>query len=94
MNIRQILPVLAFVAAPLPAFAAAPIEGTWMLGESDNASKIRIAPCGAAKWCGTVIWSKQQDASKTPLVDAKTSNPALRTRKIVGLTVLTVLSNL
>ncbi len=49
MNIRQILPVLALVAAPLPAFAAAPIEGTWMLGESDNASKIRIAPCGAAK---------------------------------------------
>lgn len=36
MNIRQILPVLALVAAPLPAFAAAPIEGTWMLGERER----------------------------------------------------------
>ncbi len=58
--------------------------GTWLTQAGD--AKVLVRPCGAAI-CGKVVWLKQpiDDATGKPQTDGKNPDPALRTRRIVGL---------
>ena len=76
---------LAAAAAALlwfgaPAFALDPL-GDWLVAEQD--AKIRIQPCGGAL-CGVLVWSKQPNAR-----DVRNPDPALRSRSLVGVPILT-----
>ena len=78
---------LALIAAALLgtslAHAAEP-AGTWLTEKGD--ARIRVAPCGKAM-CGTIVWIKDAIDPKTGKapVDESNPNPALRSRKIVGI---------
>ena len=64
--------------------------GTWFNEDKDG--MVQIAACGRAL-CGKVVWIRDaidKDTGRPP-VDKKNSNPALRTRPIVGLQVLSEL---
>jgi uncharacterized protein (DUF2147 family) len=81
---------IILAAAPLlllagPAQAATPIAGRYLT--EDGAGVIAVGPCGPAV-CGrlaTILKSKP-DAPKT---DVNNSDPALRTRPILGIPILT-----
>jgi uncharacterized protein (DUF2147 family) len=50
--------------------------------------QIEIVPCGD-RLCGTLVWfQRPNDAQGLPLVDVKNKNPALRTRPLLGLSIL------
>jgi uncharacterized protein (DUF2147 family) len=76
-------PVLAVLLAT-PALAAEPVTGTWLTDAKDGL--VEIAPC-AAKLCGRL--AKMLVAPKGPAVDRNNPDPALRSRPLVGLAVLT-----
>jgi uncharacterized protein (DUF2147 family) len=72
----------ALMIALVPARAAAQsIAGTWFT--EDSASKVTITQSGSS-YTGTVSWVKVTGA-----LDAKNSDPALRTRPILGILILT-----
>lgn len=77
--------VLAF--APISAGAQVPgPTGTWLYPNQRFA--VAIVPCGE-QLCGKIAWLKSpQDAQGQARVDAANPDPALRTRPILGLTVL------
>src|SRR5208283_2325158 len=57
--------------------------GVW--STADNQSHIKIEPCGN-KLCGTIVWLKQPlNRAGKDKVDSNNPDPNLRTRKIVGL---------
>jgi uncharacterized protein (DUF2147 family) len=72
---------LALLAIPASAHAQASIAGTWFT--EDSSSKVTITQSGNA-YIGKVSWVKTDGA-----VDAKNSDPALRTRPIMGIDILT-----
>jgi uncharacterized protein (DUF2147 family) len=81
----------AFVlAVGFSGVAAAAVEGEWVT-EGDKA-RVRIEPCAAnaQELCGTITWSyRPPDApADGPLLDINNSDPALRSRPIVGLPLL------
>ena len=60
--------------------------GVWLL--SNQRIQMEIAPCDD-RLCGKLVWFKNpNDAEGLPLVDSKNPDPALRTRPLLGLTVL------
>ena len=60
--------------------------GVWLL--SNQRIQMEIAPC-ADRLCGKLVWFKHPtDTRGSPLVDAKNPDPALRSRPLLGLTVL------
>ena len=72
----------------------------WNVGRSRNPNANRylvaperahsgeIAPCGD-RLCGRIVWFKRpNDAQGRPQIDSKNTDPALRTRLLLGLTVL------
>jgi uncharacterized protein (DUF2147 family) len=60
--------------------------GIWM--HPNKRIQIEIAPCGE-QLCGTLVWlQKPNDPQGAPLVDSKNKSPALRTRPLLGLSVL------
>jgi uncharacterized protein (DUF2147 family) len=60
--------------------------GTWLL--PNQRIRLQIVPCDD-RLCGTLVWFKHPtDAEGLPLVDSKNPDPALRTRPLLGLTVL------
>jgi len=63
------------------ADAQASIAGVWFT--EDSSSKVTITQTGTA-YTGKVTWVKTEGA-----VDAKNSDPALRTRPIMGIDILT-----
>src|SRR4051812_48017486 len=81
--------VMALVAlSVVPAMAASAL-GEWVT-QGDKA-RVKIAPCSsnASQLCGNVTWSyRPADAPKRELLDVNNSNPALRSRPIVGLPLL------
>lgn len=81
------LALAALLAAlPLGAHAADPVHGVWLT--PDGGAKVKVAPCGGGV-CGTVVWLKAPlDPKGKPLVDAANPDPKLRTRPIVGLTLI------
>ena len=81
----QIAAFLALCVALTPMTAsAAPndVFGVWLT--KDGAGHVEITPCGQSA-CGTVIWGEPGSGSPT---DEKNPNPALRSRRIVGLRIL------
>ncbi|KQT31769.1 hypothetical protein ASG29_07590 [Sphingomonas sp. Leaf412] len=69
---------------PAAAQAATPISGRWLT--EDGSGVVTIGPCGATT-CGrlTQILKSQPNAPKT---DVANSNPALRSRPIQGIAIL------
>jgi uncharacterized protein (DUF2147 family) len=79
--------LLAILLATTPAGAQTPTPvGVWL--HDNKRIEIEIAPCGE-NLCGKLVWFKwPNDAHGLPLVDLKNPDPALRTRPLLGLTVL------
>lgn len=82
------LAALAALAAASAAHAADPVQGTWRT--PDGSAKVKVAPCAdKASMCGTVVWLKAPlDKAGKPVTDAANPDPALRTRPVVGLTLI------
>jgi uncharacterized protein (DUF2147 family) len=80
---------LMLAAAPNAANAAASIAGKWYTDGKD--SIVEIAPCGATM-CGRIakILKPRGDG---PAIDSNNPDPALRTRPILGLAILTDLKD-
>ena len=65
---------------------APPPVGLWL--HANKRIQVAIAPCGD-RLCGKIVWFRwPNDAQGLPLVDLNNSDPALRTRPLLGLTVL------
>lgn len=61
-------------------------SGVWM--HANERIQVQIFSCGA-RLCGNIVWFRwPNDADGQPLVDIKNKNPALRSRPLLGLTVL------
>ena len=73
--------VLLLLVLPVSAHAQASIAGTWFT--EDSSSKVTITQSGTA-YTGKVTWVKTEGA-----LDAKNSDPSLRTRPIMGIDILT-----
>jgi uncharacterized protein (DUF2147 family) len=80
----------AVMLSPAPAIAgdaASPI-GTWLTEK--GGADVKIATCDVGKLCGSIVWIKQPlDAHGQPKVDSKNPDESLRSRKILGLPILT-----
>ena len=72
---------LQVIAAPLP------LAGTWLT--ADGSSKVLFEPCAAAI-CGKIVWISDPIDAETggPVVDKHNPNAALRSRPLVGITLL------
>jgi uncharacterized protein (DUF2147 family) len=78
-------PTLLLVLAPLPAQAAAPVTGKWLTVDRD--SVIEIGTCGNTV-CGRVARILKPTADGKPAIDQYNPNPALRSRPVLGITIL------
>ena len=76
-----------FIAALMasPVQAAAPVAGKWLTTEKD--SIIEISPCGPAL-CGKIFRILQPTDDGKPATDRYNPNVALRSRPVLGLTIL------
>lgn len=73
------------LATPALAHDTTPV-GVWL--DSSERIQVEIAPCGD-RLCGTLIWFRwPHDVVGAPLVDTKNTDPALRSRPLLGLTIL------
>ena len=78
--------LFALLGATLVAAQNQTPVGVWL--HANKRIRVEIAPCGD-RLCGKIIWFRwPNDAQGLPLVDLKNKNPALRTRPLLGLTVL------
>jgi uncharacterized protein (DUF2147 family) len=82
---------LGAVLAVGPSAHAAgdPTFGEWMT--AGGSGKVRVAPCASdpALACGTLVWLKPPaNAPAGPLHDANNPNPALRTRLLQGILIV------
>jgi len=84
------VPLLAAVAAY--GAAAEDIRGNWKTERGE--SLVEIFDCGKAL-CGKVVWLKaplytdnRDGPVGTPIIDRKNSDPALRSRPIIGLRIM------
>lgn len=74
------------VATPVGAPQSPTPVGVWL--HDNRRIEIEIAPCGD-RLCGKLVWFRRpNDAQGLPLVDFKNADPALRTRPLLGLTIL------
>lgn len=85
---------LAFPAlmllSSLPAHAAAPISGHWLTNGGE--SIVEIAPCGSAL-CGHVAKVLKGNSANPRMVDLHNPDLKARNRSIVGLTILSGLTD-
>lgn len=75
--------ILSLSASGVSIAQAAPagkIDGVWQTQSGDT--RVRIGPCGGA-WCGVIVWTRDGGA------DVKNPAPALRSRSLNGLTMIT-----
>lgn len=89
--IRRIAVALALVLLGASSSVAAtdPVFGVWLTQAKDG--KVRIAPCASdpAQTCGVILSGKTPDGQDARLVtDIKNQDPALRSRPIVGLQII------
>lgn len=76
---------VSLVAAAVRAQVTTPV-GKWL--HDNERIQIEIAPCGD-RLCGKIVWLKRPNDTKgLPLVDFRNNDPALRTRPLMGLTIL------
>lgn len=85
MNARRPLAAAALLLAPAAAHAAEPIAGRYLT--EDGSGVIAVGPCGG-ETCGRLvtILKPRPGAART---DVNNTDPALRTRPILGLPILT-----
>ncbi|HEX8555855.1 MAG TPA: DUF2147 domain-containing protein [Sphingomonas sp.] len=76
--------LLALAATTLVAAAPAPVTGRWLTVEGK--AIVEIAPCGQAL-CGRIL-RVLKPGPDGPAVDANNPNPALRTRPVEGIQIL------
>ena len=81
---RLILAAMA-LSASAGAAAPAPVAGRWLTPERD--AMVEIGACGA-QLCGRIARVLKADPSK-PKTDVNNPDPALRSRPVVGLPILT-----
>jgi uncharacterized protein (DUF2147 family) len=80
-----ILCFASFAATSVDAQSATPV-GVWL--HPNGRIQMEISPCGDAL-CANLVWFKQpNDDQGVPWVDVNNPDPALRTRPLLGLTVL------
>ncbi len=80
-----LLLVTLLATTPVGAQSPTPV-GVWL--HDNKRIEIEIAPCGD-RLCAKLVWFKwPNDAQGLPLVDLKNADPALRTRPLLGLTIL------
>ncbi|MFM5915845.1 DUF2147 domain-containing protein [Chakrabartia godavariana] len=82
---RKALLVIALASAAAPLSAAVPVNGRWYTEEKD--SIVHIGQCGAVI-CGKVAKVLKSPPGGGPAVDSKNPDPALRTRPIQGIVIL------
>jgi uncharacterized protein (DUF2147 family) len=82
----KILPVALLALIAAPATAAVPVTGKWITAERD--SIIEIGTCGNTV-CGKVLRLLKPNPDGKMPTDANNPNPALRTRPIPGIMILT-----
>jgi uncharacterized protein (DUF2147 family) len=82
---RKMIVAIAAMASFSPAFAAAPVSGRWLTAEKD--SVLEIGPCGAMI-CGRIAKILAPTKDGKPPVDANNPNPALRSRPVQGMTIM------
>jgi uncharacterized protein (DUF2147 family) len=70
---------------PIQAQAAASVNGRWYTDQKD--SIVEIGPCGATV-CGKVVKILAPTANGKPAIDSNNPDPKLRTRPILGITIL------
>ena len=84
--VRHVLAALLSISPLGDAQAAAVSDpgGVWLTQSGD--AKIKVSRCGTAL-CGRVVWLKDPIDKKTgkPQLDDHNSDPALRGRKIIGI---------
>jgi uncharacterized protein (DUF2147 family) len=83
MKARRILVFVCAAAYSGSAYAAVPITGRWLTGGGKGV--VEIGPCGPSL-CGKII--KLIANPNGPPVDRNNPNPALRSRPLVGLNIL------
>ena len=77
----------AATAVTSVCFAAEQLDGFWM--DSDGEVIIELSQCGENR-CGKVAWLKQPfGGDGLPLLDYRNSDPALKSRPVCGLEVVT-----
>ncbi len=85
LRFLSLILAVSLVAGDVRAQGPTPV-GIWL--HDNKRIQIEIAPCGD-RLCGKIIWLKRpNDVGGQPLVDLKNSNPAQRTRPLMGLTIL------
>ena len=82
----KLLPVALLALIAAPATAAVPVTGKWITAERD--SIIEIGTCGNTV-CGKVLRLLKTNSDGKMPTDANNPNPALRTRPIPGIMILT-----
>jgi len=77
--------IVLLATTPVGAQSQTPV-GIWL--HANKRIRVQIFPCGE-RLCGKIIWFRwPNDAHGLPLVDLKNTNPKLRKRPLLGLTVL------
>ena len=85
LRFAALLFAVLLTATPAGAQSPTPV-GVWL--DASKRVEVEIAPCGELL-CGTLVWFRwPNDAQDLPLVDLKNADPALRTRPLLGLTIL------
>ncbi len=82
LTVSGFLAVLLLSSHPIHAAASGP-EGTWLSGERN--SKILIESC-ASGLCGKVIYI--EDPAKRGRLDVHNPDPSLRSRPLLGMTIM------
>lgn len=82
---RKAIFALILSATTMPALAAVPVSGRWYTEEKD--SIVHIGQCGAVI-CGKVAKVLKTPPGGGPAVDSNNPDPALRSRPIQGIVIL------
>ncbi len=83
---KKVLALAAAMMVSQPLAAAEPVQGRWVTAEKD--AVITIAPCGA-KLCGRIAEFLVPPPQGLDQRDVNNRDPAKRTRKLLGMPVLT-----
>jgi len=82
----KLLPLIAALAMSAPAFAAGSINGNWVTQDGD--AIVKISKCGATV-CGRISQYLVTPPGGVNQRDTKNPNKKLRSRKLLGMAVLT-----
>ena len=83
---KKVLAALSMFALATPALAADPIAGRWITEEKD--AVITIGDCGGST-CGKITKFLKAPPQGAGQRDVNNSDPRLRSRKLLGMPVLT-----